>query len=56
MVLGRGFKSQLNLKKTRWKSLSLDGRKLTKIISFPANHSALYQDNIEEVLSAIGQL
>jgi hypothetical protein len=23
---------------------------------FPANHSALYQDNVEEVLSAIGQL
>ena len=23
---------------------------------FPANHSALYQDNVEEVLSAVGKL
>jgi hypothetical protein len=23
---------------------------------FPANHSALYQDNVEEVLSAVGKI
>jgi hypothetical protein len=32
MVLGRGFESQLYLKKLDRKDIPLDGRKLTKII------------------------